>query len=82
MPHSCAVCHLQDDGQLIWRYMVPEGATASSAPAGAGDGPYVPLAGPRAVVSVVGSAHVRGMVQRWQESLAAAGQLDELLTAE
>uniref|UniRef100_A0A383WD58 Uncharacterized protein n=1 Tax=Tetradesmus obliquus TaxID=3088 RepID=A0A383WD58_TETOB len=72
----------QDDGQLIWRYMVPEGATASSAPAGAGDGPYVPLAGPTAVVSVVGSAHVRGMVQRWQESLAAAGQLDELLTVE
>jgi hypothetical protein len=62
--------------------MVPEGATASSAPAGSGDGPYVPLAAPTAVVSVVGSAHVRGMVKQWQESLAAAGQLDELLKAE
>ncbi|KAF6254495.1 hypothetical protein COO60DRAFT_1703286 [Scenedesmus sp. NREL 46B-D3] len=72
----------QDNGQLIWRYMVPEGATASSAPSGAGDGPYVPLAGPAAVVSVVGSAHVRGMVQMWQDSLAAAGQLDDLLKAE
>jgi hypothetical protein len=76
------ICHLQDEGQLIWRYMVPEGATASSAPAGAGDGPYVPLAGPAAVVAVVGSAHVRGMAKQWQDSLAAAGQLDELLKVE
>ncbi len=73
---------MQDDEQLIWRYMVPEGSTASSAPAGAGDGAYTPLAGPSAVVAVVGSAHVRGMCKRWQDSLAAAGKVEDLLQVE
>ncbi len=75
------VC-LQEDGQLVWRYMVPDGSAAFSAPAGSGDGPFTPLAGPQALVAVVGSAHVRGMVKGWQGSLAAAGQVDELLKVE
>lgn len=73
---------LQDDAQLIWRYMVPEGASANSAPSGFGDGPYKPLAGPAAVVGVVGSAHVKGMVKKWNESVAAAGQVEQLLNVE
>eukprot|EP00775_Hariotina_reticulata_P012413 gene12413-12548_t len=72
----------QESGQLIWRYMVPQGSTSFSAPAGSGDGPVEPLAGPTAVVAVVGSAHVRGMAKEWQGSIAAAGQLDELLRVE
>jgi hypothetical protein len=67
------------DGQLIWRYVMPEGSTASSAPKGGGDGAYVPLAGPSDVVAVVGSAHVRGMCKAWQASLAAPGQVKDLL---
>lgn len=71
---------LQDtDGQLIWRYAMPQGKTASSAPQGGGDGAYAPLQAPSAVVAVVGSAHVRGMCKAWQDSLAAPGQVDELL---
>jgi hypothetical protein len=62
--------------------MVPQGCTAFSAPAGSGDGPVAPLAGPAAVVAVVGSAHVRGMAREWQGSIAAAGQLDDLLNVE
>jgi hypothetical protein len=73
---------LQDEGQLVWRYMVPAGASAASAPAGAGDGEFVPLPAPAAVVAVVGSAHVRGMARRWSSALNAAGQLDELMRVE
>lgn len=76
----CCLCLLQDtEGQLIWRYVMPEGATASSGPAGGGDGAYSPLQGPSAVVAVVGSAHVRGMCKAWQDSLAAPGQVQQLL---
>eukprot|EP00879_Flechtneria_rotunda_P017203 GHRR01018021.1.p1 GENE.GHRR01018021.1~~GHRR01018021.1.p1 ORF type:complete len:276 (+),score=149.45 GHRR01018021.1:153-980(+) len=81
-PNAPAYIADQDGQQLIWRYMVPEGATASSAPTGAGDGPYTPLAAPSAVVAVIGSAHVRGMCRRWQGSITAAGQVDELLKVE
>lgn len=64
---------------MIWRYVMPEGPTATSAPQGAGDGAYQPLPGPSAVVAVVGSAHVRGMAKAWQASLSAAGQVEPLL---
>lgn len=67
------------EGQLIWRYVMPEGPTANSAPQGAGDGAFTPLQGPAAVVAVVGSAHVRGMCKAWQDSLAAPGQVQQLL---
>jgi pheromone shutdown protein TraB len=58
---------------------MPQGDTAPSAPKGGGDGAYQPLAGPAAVVAVVGSAHVRGMAKAWRDSLAAPGQVQELL---
>lgn len=73
---------MQDDSQLILRYMMPEGASASSATTGFGDGPFKPLAGPSAVVGVVGSAHVKGMVKSWHESLAAAGDVGQFLKVE
>lgn len=75
----CKFCLQESDGQLIWRYVMPEGKTASSAPQGGGDGAYAPLPGPSDVVAVVGSAHVRGMCKAWQDSLAAPGQVQELL---
>jgi hypothetical protein len=62
---------------------MPEGAgDVPSAPKGAGDGAYAPLAAPRAVVAVVGSAHVRGMCRQWHESLGAPGAVHELLKVE
>jgi hypothetical protein len=79
-PHHA---HPQDDeGQLVWRYLMPEGASAPSAPKGGGDGAFEPLQGPEAVVAVVGSAHVRGMVKAWQDSLAKPGAVDDLLGVE
>jgi hypothetical protein len=77
----CLTALLQDtDGQLIWRYVMPQGETASSAPQGGGDGAYAPLQGPSAVVAVVGSAHVRGMCNAWKDSLATPGKVEELLS--
>ena len=69
-----------DDGcgggpRTVWRYAGPgEPASASSsstswparaAPARTGEGPYAPPPGPRAVVAIVGSAHVPGMQAAW-----------------
>ena len=55
------------DGELLWRYMGPEAGPLESAPPGFGDGAVAPLEGVHAVVGVVGSAHVRGMVREWGE---------------
>lgn len=51
--------------------MAPEGDAVPplAAPRGDGDGAYVPLAGPRAIVSVVGTAHVRGICSEWAKAL-------------
>ena len=56
------------DGQAVVRYMMAEGAPKKAAPAGAGDGCYKPVAGPTAVVAVVGSAHVRGICRQWSDA--------------
>jgi len=69
-------------GQLVWRYMMPKDGPAGSAPKGLGDGAYAPLTGPKAVVGVIGSAHVRGMCKQWEESVKEAGQVEELLKVE
>ena len=57
-------------------------ASAEAAcPRGEGDGVFEPLDGPAAVVAVVGTAHVRGMIRAWRR--AAEGEeleLDALLT--
>lgn len=60
-------------GKPVWRLMVPEAAPAAAAPKGLGDGAYVPLKSARAVVGVVGSAHVRGMVREWEQRVGAGG---------
>lgn len=78
---------MQVDGQLVWRYAMPAGAPALTAPPGRGDGEVVELTGNGAggpvsrVVGVVGSAHVRGMVREWQQHVAQQ-DVSELLTLE
>lgn len=69
----------EQDGRQVWRFMMPEQAPAQAAPAGLGDGAYKPLKGARAVVGVIGSAHVRGMIREWPESLKAPAAVQELL---
>lgn len=56
--------------QLVWRYRVPRDAPTQAAPQGLGDGTYEPLPAPQAIVAVVGTAHVAGMLQKWRESLS------------
>jgi hypothetical protein len=69
------------EGQLLWRYMVPEDAPLGSAPKGSGDGAFGPLEGVAAVVGVVGSAHVHGMVNEWQRHVGDVS-VNELLRVE
>ncbi|GIL84546.1 hypothetical protein Vretimale_14392 [Volvox reticuliferus] len=57
------------DGKAVWRYAMPEDGPQRSAPQGLGDGALMGLRGVSAVVGVVGSAHVRGMVRDWPEAL-------------
>jgi hypothetical protein len=81
LAHSAPTCPLptcaaqpQPDGSALWRYAVPADGHPRAAPPGTGDGALQAAAGgPARVVAVVGSAHVRGMVRRWPEALAAAG---------
>jgi len=56
------------DGQAVLRYMAAEGAPPRAATPGVGDGVYGPLQGPRAIVAVVGSAHVRGICRLWDDA--------------
>lgn len=64
------------EGQPVLRYMMAEGAPNKVAPTGKGDGAYKPIAGPRAVVAIIGSAHVRGMCQEWPTIPADASVAD------
>ncbi|KAL6762267.1 hypothetical protein V8C86DRAFT_2518932 [Haematococcus lacustris] len=70
----------QEGGRPLWRFMMPEWGNSLAAPVGLGDGAVQPVQGPRAVVCVVGSAHVRGMVREWDDALRTPGQVDSLLT--
>ena len=55
---------------------VDKGALADVAcPRGEGDGVYEPLAAPAAVVAVVGTAHVRGIIREWRRA-ADGAELD------
>lgn len=47
--------------------------------AGGGDGEYEPLAAPAAVVAVVGTAHVRGIIREWKKA-GSDMSLDRYLT--
>jgi|LauGreSBDMM110SN_4_FD.fasta_scaffold40857_2 hypothetical protein len=67
------------EGQLMWRLMQAQGAPPEACPPGYGDGEYVPLPGVRTVVKVVGTAHMRGMMQRWPEAVSSPREVRELL---
>ena len=53
------------EGAAVLHYAMPVGGEPGACPTGAGAGQYAPLAGPRTVVAVVGTAHVRGMIRDW-----------------
>jgi hypothetical protein len=65
------------NGQLIWRYAQSQGAPVATSPPGMGEGEYGPPPAPRAVVVVVGTAHVRGMCRGWEAALQRAGDVAE-----
>jgi len=54
---------------------------ARAAPARAGEGPYTPAPGPRAVVAIVGSAHVPGMQAAWARFQAEGGGVQAAVSA-
>ncbi len=56
----------------VLQYAMPVGGDQEACPPGAGAGQYAPLAGPRSVVAVVGTAHVRGMIRQWKAAQADA----------
>ncbi|KXZ49872.1 hypothetical protein GPECTOR_19g323 [Gonium pectorale] len=66
------------DGTAVWRYAMPEGGPSRAAPSGVGDGEMGGLRGVRAVVGVVGSAHVRGMLRMWPAAVSDCS-VDSLL---
>ena len=47
---------------------MPEDAPAGCSTLGGGLGAYKGIEGPRAVVAVVGSAHVGGIVREWRQA--------------
>ena len=56
------------DGAPVLHYAQPEGGRPGACPPGTGAGTYAPLEAPRAIVALVGTAHVRGMVAAWPEA--------------
>lgn len=54
-----------EGGAAVLQYAMPMGGDPGACPPGAGAGQYAPLQGPRTVVAVVGTAHVRGMLREW-----------------
>ncbi|KAK9790773.1 hypothetical protein WJX73_006178 [Symbiochloris irregularis] len=67
------------DGRQTWRYLMPDAAEARdsplqrSAPYLGGEGVYEPLQGVSKVVGVVGTAHVRGIIENWEAAESAEG---------
>jgi len=75
------------EGRGLMQYMMSAGGPGGAAPAGLGDGEYAGLEGARAVVAVVGSAHVRGMCRQWgavveEVKVKGGADLEGLLTVE
>lgn len=56
------------DGAPLWRYVMGADGPAGISPLAEGDGQYQPLPGVGAVVAVVGTAHVRGIVRAWDNA--------------
>lgn len=54
-----------EGGGAVLQYAMPAGGDPGACPPGAGAGQYAALPGPRTVVAVVGTAHVRGMLREW-----------------
>lgn len=61
-----------DESGAVLHYAMPVGGEVGACPPGSGAGQYQPLAGPRSVVAVVGTAHVRGMIRQWKAAQADA----------
>ena len=64
-----------------WQYAMPSNAPAGVSQPGNGLGEFTPAKAPSAVVAVVGSAHVGGIVREWQAAQDAS-RLSELLGAD
>lgn len=58
------------DAAAVLQYAMPVGGAPGACPHGAGAGQYQPQPGPRTVVAVVGTAHVRGMIREWPAAQA------------
>jgi hypothetical protein len=56
-------------GAPVLHYCMPAGGEAAACPVGQGAGQYQAASGPRTVVAVVGTAHVRGMIREWPAAL-------------
>lgn len=56
------------DGTPVLQYAQPESGNPAACPPGTGAGVFVPAKAQRAVVAVVGTAHVRGMAAAWHEA--------------
>lgn len=74
-------------GRKAWRYMMPAAAAdresllQDAVPFVGGEGIYEPLQGVSRVVGVVGTAHVRGIIEHWEEA-ASQGRMVEVLKKE
>ena len=66
------------DERHTWQYVMPRDATAGCSRFGGGLGEYKPVESPKAVVAVVGSAHVGGIIREWPEA-DDLSKLSELL---
>lgn len=64
-----------------WHYVMPKAAPEGCASVGSGDGQYQAAKGVRAVVGVIGSAHVGGIVAEWSRA-SDQERLAELLRDE
>ena len=68
------------DERHAWHYAMPKDAPEGCSVSGCGLGEYVPMKNASAVVGVVGSAHVGGIVREWQDA-ADQEKLSRLLKA-
>ena len=80
-----AVIHILSDRSVgaIYSYVMPKGASNIVCPIGSGQGQYDPMAGsgnpvPKTIVAVVGTAHVRGMIQHFNKGFVEDDTLERL----
>lgn len=66
-------------GATIYSYAMPKHASSIVCPPGKGQGQCDPCAGnPSTVVAIVGTAHVRGMIQHFKKGFTTANSLEKL----